>query len=99
MSPIKKRKFKNYFYLGNHYRQEFRKQMRLFIIFTLGFTIAFTWRETVFDLSKSLVNLIAHPTNPNATSIWASVFITIVSALLIFLTAKWLRDKHPAYRH
>ncbi len=96
MSPIKKRRIRNYFYLGNQYRQEFRKQMRMFIIFTLGFTIAFTWRETIFDLSKALIVWLTHPTNPNATSVWASVFITIICAFLIFLTTRWLRDK-PVY--
>jgi len=90
---MKKRKIRNYFYLGNQYRHEFRKQMRMFIIFTLGFTIAFTWRETIFDLSKALVAWVTNTNNPNTTSIGASVFITIVCALLIFLTARWLRDK------
>jgi len=69
----------------------------MFIIFTLGFTIAFTWRETIFDLSKSLVQWLANTNNPNAISIWASVFITIICAALIFLTAKWLRDKSRNY--
>jgi asparagine N-glycosylation enzyme membrane subunit Stt3 len=96
MSPLENRKiknFRNYFYLGNKYREEFRKQMRMFIIFTLGFTIAFTWRETIFDLSKSFVNWITHSTNPNAVSVWASVFITFLCLILIFLTTRWLRDK------
>ena len=99
MGPIKKRKFRNYFYLGNKYKREFRKQMRMFVIFTLGFTIAFTWRETIFDLSKALVRWISNTTNPNATSIWASVFITLICTLLIFLTARWLRDKPIKYSH
>jgi hypothetical protein len=88
-----KRRLSNYFYLGSNYREEFRKQMRLIIVFTLGFTIAFSWRETIFDLSKSFVQWIAGIKNANASSIWASVFITIVSLFLIFLTAKWLKEK------
>lgn len=98
MDLIKKRKLKNYFYLGNQYRSEFKKQMRMFLIFTLGFTIAFTWRETIFDLSKSFVKWLTHSNGTNATSIWASVFITIVCVILIFLTARWLRDKPPVHR-
>jgi hypothetical protein len=87
-----KRRLSNYFYLGSNYKAEFRKQMRLIIVFTLGFTIAFSWRETIFDLSKSFVQWISGIKNANSSSIWASVFITIVSLLLIFLTAKWLKE-------
>jgi len=95
----KVKRFRNYFYLGNQYKHEFRKQMRMFIIFTLGFTIAFSWRETIFDLSEAFVKLVTKTTNPNAASIEASVFITVICALLIFLTARWLRDRPPIHRH
>lgn len=84
-----------YFYVGSKYRTEFRKQMRTFIVFTLGFTIAFSWRETIFDGSKKIVKWLTG-TNKSG-SFGASIFITLVSVLLIFLTAQWLKDKHPAH--
>jgi len=47
-----KKRVSNYFYIGQKYKEEFRKQVRAIITFTLGFTIAFAWRETIFDISK-----------------------------------------------
>lgn len=86
-------KIHNYFYLGSNYRSEFRKQVRMFVTFTLGFTIAFAWRETIFDLSESFVQWISGIKESNSSSFWASIFITGVALLLILITTRWLKDK------
>jgi len=64
--------------------------MRLFITFTLGFTIAFTWRQTLFDISQSFVRLITHIENSSTSSILTSVFITIISVAILIITASLL---------
>ena len=45
----------NQYFLKNNYLKEFRHELRLLIVVTLGFTIGFTWRETIFDLSWALM--------------------------------------------
>lgn len=92
-----RRKISNFFYVGHKYKEEVRKQIRMFIIFTLAFTIAFTWRETIFDLSKSFIQLIAGVEGSNAQSIWASIFITVISILLIFLTSRYFKKEYGGY--
>jgi hypothetical protein len=89
-----KQKFSNYTFIGNNYKEEFRKQMRSIIVLTLGFTIAFAWRETIFQWSKSLTAWITHSNNGGSVT-GASIFITLFCVLLIFLTSRWLKDKNP----
>jgi hypothetical protein len=80
----------HFFIGGRSFHEEFRKQMRLFITFTLGFTIAFTWRQTLFDISQSFVRLITHIENSSTSSILTSVFITIISVAILIITASLL---------
>ncbi len=89
-----KQKFSNYTFIGRKYKEEFRKQMRMIIVFTLGFSIAFAWREAIFDWSKSVTAWLTHSNN-GGSSTSASVFITLVCILLIILTSRWLKDKNP----
>ena len=77
---------------GNRFRKEFRRQIRMLIIVTLGFTIAFTWRQTLFDVSQFMVNLFLHIQDSTALSILTSLFITLLSVLLVYLTAHFLKD-------
>lgn len=85
-------KLSNYTYIGQKYKDEFRKQVRSIVVFTLGFTIAFAWREVIFDWSKSATAWITHSGDGGST-IGATIFITLISVFLIFLTTHWLKDK------
>ncbi len=80
------------FVKGNNFKKEFRRQMRMLIVVTLGFTIAFSWRETVFNLSQELVKWITNIQNSALSSILTSTFITIVSLILIYFTAHFLKE-------
>jgi len=84
---MKKRLYR-FFIGGRRFHDEFRKQARLLIVFTLGFTIAFTWRQTIFDLSQTFVQFITNVKDSSTLSILASIFITIVSIILIYLASQ-----------
>lgn len=86
-------RIKELFMGGEGYREEFRKQMRLLVTFTLGFTIAFTWRQTIFDSSENFIKWITHVQGQVALSVLASVLITLVSCLIIFLSSRWLKGR------
>jgi hypothetical protein len=89
---MKKRAYR--FFIGSRrFEREFKKQIRLLVIVTLGFTIAFTWRQTIFDLSQSLVSFFIELKSNSALSILTSIFITLVSILIIYLTAHFLKDE------
>ncbi len=89
-----KKRLYNFFIGGRQFHNEFRKQMRLLIVFTLGFTIAFTWRQTIFDLSQSFIQFITNIKDSKLSSILTSTFITIISIILIYLTSHFLKEKY-----
>jgi len=76
------------------FNEELRRQIRMVIIVTFGFTIAFTWRQTLFDISKSLMNFLLNIENSAALSIAASIFVTFLSIIIIYLSAHFLKDKY-----
>ncbi|HIG93994.1 MAG: hypothetical protein QT05_C0017G0004 [archaeon GW2011_AR13] len=84
--------FLDYFTGGKKFKSEFRRQFRLLVVITLGFTIAFTWRQTVFDLSQSFIKFITHIENISISSILTSIFITLISVFFIYLTSHFLKD-------
>lgn len=90
------RKVKDFFVGGRHFKEEFRRQMRLIIIVTLAFTIAFAWRQTVFDAVQTAVQ---KPLNTNSipSSILTSTAITIISLILIYITSQILKTKPDNY--
>ncbi len=88
-----KRVLRNYMG-GESMKKEFRRQLRLLILITLGFTIAFTWRQTVFDLSLALVSFLTHVQDSSTLSILSSSLITIISVVLIYIASHWLKERH-----
>ncbi|MCF7910765.1 hypothetical protein K9L16_03770 [Candidatus Pacearchaeota archaeon] len=89
---MSRKRVSDYFFIGRRYKKEFKRQIRMLIIITLGFTIAFTWRQTIFDLSQSFVNLILHTQNSPLSSVLTSIFLTVLSLTLILFTAHLLQD-------
>ncbi len=83
-----KERIKSYFDPGIKFKRELRRQMRMLITFTLGFTIAFTWRQTIFDASQSFINWVIGIKDSVTSSIITSVFITLSSVLLIYLSSQ-----------
>jgi hypothetical protein len=86
-----RRKITNSLRAGTKFKNEFRKQIRMIIIVTFGFTIAFTWRQTIFDLSTSVVKFFTQAQG-STLSILASLLITIISVIIIYLSAHFLKD-------
>ena len=86
-------KLSNFFYVGHSYREEVKIQIRMFIVITLAFTIAFSWRETVFELSKIFTQWATGTENPNSLNVLTSLFITLISILLIFLASHYLKKE------
>ena len=76
------------------FRQEFRRQIRLAATAAIGFTIAFSWREAIFELFLNFTSRILDITkNHYTTKIYTAILITIIGVFLIFLTSKLLKEK------
>jgi hypothetical protein len=75
------------------FRKEFKRQMKEAIIIAIGFTIAFAWREALFDTFKGVVaRFIEISETSYIAEHYASVLITILGILAIYLVAKLMRD-------
>lgn len=77
------------------FKQEFRKQIRFAITAAVGFIIAFSWREAVFDLFLNFASRILDlPIDHYSTKIYTALIITLLGVLLIFFTSKVLKEKN-----
>jgi ABC-type Fe3+ transport system permease subunit len=92
-----KGKLKRFIFGGEKFKKEVKHQIRLLIIITLGFTVAFTWRQTIFDSTQSLVKLITDVQSTMSLSVLSSLIITIVSLILIWITSRLLMDGPDHY--
>ena len=88
-----RKNFKNFFVPGRRFKNEFKRQIRMLVVVTLSFTIAFTWRQTIFDISLSIMKFITHLDSSFGLSLLSSILITFISLILIYFTSKWLKDK------
>jgi len=92
-----KSKFRGLFHIGRRFKNELRREIRTLILFTLGFTIAFAWRQTTFDLSLAFIKFLTNIEDTNTSSILTSVFITLLAIVLIYFISYTLRDSPENY--
>jgi hypothetical protein len=82
-----------FFIGGEHFQREFWQEIRVLLIFTLGFTIAFTWRQTIFDSTKAVVAFVTHIKSSTALSITTSIVTTFFCLFLIWGMSKLMEKK------
>lgn len=76
------------------FRQEFKKQIRFAVTAAIGFTIAFAWREAVFDMFLNFTSRIFDlQLEHYSTKIYTAIAVTLFGVILIFLTSKLLKEK------
>lgn len=76
------------------FKTEFKRQIRLALTAAIGFTIAFAWRNAVFDSFLSFVSRFLDVSQDHyLTEIYTALAITIFGVFLIFLTSKLLRER------
>lgn len=81
------------FFIGSdRFKSEFFKELRGLIILMLAFTIAFTWRQTFFDLAQAGVKFFINITSDATLSIVTSTVVTIFCILVIYLTSRYMQN-------
>jgi len=91
---MKTAKQKRLFKTRKSFRKEFRRQMRLALSAAIGFTVAFAWREAIFQTFQSFVSRFFDLTPEHySTQIYTATAITLLGVLLILLTSKILKEK------
>jgi hypothetical protein len=75
------------------FRQEFRRQIRLAIVAAIGFTIAWAWRNAIFDSFQSFVaRFLDIQEGHYLTEIYTAIVITLAGVLLIYICSKFLKE-------
>jgi hypothetical protein len=75
------------------FRTEFKRQIRLALTAAIGFTIAYAWRQAIFDAFHNFVTrFLDVPPEHYLSETYTALVITLAGVLLIFLTSKMLRD-------
>lgn len=85
-------KINDFFIGGRNFKEEFRRQMRLLVVVTFGFTIAFSWRQTIFDAVQTAVKKLTN-TNGLSLSLLTSLTITLTSIIIIYLVSQLLKER------
>ena len=88
----KRDKIHHFFIGGRNFKKEFKQQLRFLINITLGFTIAFTWRQTIFDAVQTLIQKFMKAEGLKS-SILTSAAITIISLILIYISSQSLKER------
>jgi len=75
------------------FRKEFKRQIRLALVAAIGFTIAFAWRNAVFDAFQSFVaRFLDVAPDHYLSELYTAIVITLFGVILIFITSKLLQD-------
>ena len=74
------------------FRKEFKRQIRLAVIAAIGFTVAFAWRNAIYEAFKGIVEKFISTTQFAATEIFTALTITIIGVALIFITSRILKE-------
>lgn len=76
------------------FKLEFKRQMRMAVTAAIGFSIAYAWREAIFDTFRSFVaRFLDVPPTHYLSETYTALAITLAGVLLIFITSRLLRDK------
>ena len=82
---------KDFFIGGEVERKNFLFQLRTLIVVAAGFTIAFTWRQTIFDMTQETIKLFLNINGSTVLSILTSTAITLLSILSIYLASRFIK--------
>lgn len=74
------------------FKREFARQLRLAIAAAVGFIIAFSWRNFVFELTRNWIKAISSITNTNIVNFTSSMLITILGVLIILASSRLLKS-------
>ncbi len=82
---------------GRGFRKDFKRQLKTLVVVGAGFTIAFTWRQTLFDISERVVSFVTNIKDSSVLSVTTSIFTTLLSITFVLLITYFLKDPTDDY--
>ncbi len=75
------------------FKKEFKKQLRFAITAAIGFSIAYAWRNAIYDSMQNYVARILDVVpNHYLTEVYTALTLTALGVLLIFITSQILSE-------
>jgi len=74
------------------FRKEFKRQVRMAVMAAIGFSVAFAWRNFIWNSVNDFVSLVTESTHAVFTGFLTALLITLIAVVLIFITSRILRD-------
>lgn len=82
------------FRFSRSYIRELKGEIRLFLIMAVAFSISFAWRQTMFDATLGAIHFLFNIQGELASSVAASLLITVIGAILLLVFAKFLQEPY-----
>lgn len=80
--------------VSKSFKKEFKRQIRFAIVAAVGFTIAFAWRNAVFEAFRNYIARIMDLAPEHyTTEVYTALAITFIGVLAIFLSSKILKER------
>lgn len=89
----KKRYKHKIFHVKRTFKKEFKRQLRFAIIAAIGFIIAFSWRDAIYNSANSIVEKFTDVAGVVLSEIYTAVFITLVGVAVLLISSKFLKEK------
>jgi prolipoprotein diacylglyceryltransferase len=77
--------------VAKKFKKEIKKQLRVAISAAIGFIIAFSWRNFIFELTRNKLLQLSVLTNIHLIGFISSILITFVGVILILISSKILQ--------
>jgi hypothetical protein len=75
------------------FKKEFRRQLRLALIAAIGFTVAFAWRNAIYNSAQTFITIFTEQTQVVLNELLTALIITFLAVVAIFITSRILREK------
>ncbi|MGB9707904.1 MAG: DUF5654 family protein [Candidatus Pacearchaeota archaeon] len=73
------------------FRREFKRQVRMAVAAAIGFIIAFSWRNFVYDMTKTWLEKITPLSGAFESRLASALFITVIGVILILISSRLLK--------
>lgn len=73
------------------FKKEFKRQVRMAVAAAIGFIIAFSWRNFVYDVTKAWLEKITPLSGAFESGLASALIITIIGVILILISSKLLK--------
>ncbi len=74
------------------FKKELKRQVKYAIAAAVGFVIAFSWKEAIWNSAASIIERFVDETKTTINNLSTAIFISIIGVLIILISVRLLRD-------